>query len=136
LSCNTTPLTCGSTKVLFGSYAAGCDRVVLDGCFSPTFIVGSCPIIIRAFDMAACEKIYLEMLGGPDNTLVARANNDCGCPMVLTSKKNRLIVATSGVYRLNRCVCDAEPLSDSFVEYETLQTPVPNGGHACSKGGK
>lgn len=140
MSCNVPQIVNCEHTVLFGVVdVAGCEPTVIDGCLSPIIRVVDCPVIVRAFGMAKCEKIYLEMLGGPNNTMVERVHNDCGCPSVLTAKRNTMILDKTGIYRFNRCVCTTEPMSDAQVEYTLLRTS-PRGSCApkpkCGCGGK
>lgn len=113
----------------------GCPQTEIDGCLSPTVTVFDRPIVIRGFGLADGEKIYVEMLSA-DGDHAEAVRKGCGCCLMLSKKKNQITIETAGRYRLNRCVCSTEPLSDAYVEwdYQTVATPSPLvSGCGCAK---
>lgn len=125
------------SRTLFGQppNINGCPQDSIEGCVSPTITVFDTPIVIRGFDLADKEKIHVEMLS--DDGMHAEALRlGCGCFMILSKKKNQIVLDIAGKYRLNRCVCNTEPMSDSYVEwnYTSVQSPAPHvSGCGCAK---
>lgn len=135
--CSSPAIATCISRTLFGQppNVAGCSQDPIDGCISPTVTVFDTPIVIRAFGLADAEKIYVEMLSA-DGTHAEAVREDCGCCLMLKKKKNQIVISVAGRYRLNRCVCTTEPLSDSYVEWDYLTTPTPQPnvrGCGCAK---
>jgi hypothetical protein len=130
--------------VLFGVVDGGCDDHELLGCHSPVFEVTNKPIVVRGWNFGPGlngngEKIVLEMVAGAnDGEHFEAVNTGCGCCVTLSECNNEIVIAKSGRYRLNRCVCDTEDPptnNDIHVEWQTLDTDVQvtigDSGMAC-----
>jgi hypothetical protein len=121
-------------NVLFGAYAHanGCELAAMhDACVSASFTVTDKPIMIQAFGLEAGDKLFLEMVAGPNQEHIEAVRAGCGSYQVLTCKNNTLCVPFTGTYRLNRCFCvdpddpDADTIMPAIhVEYVTLLTPT------------
>jgi len=118
------------TGVLFGCFEGSgkcAGKICYDGCESPVFRVSDKPVIIRAYNLQGDEKIFLEQVSAEDPEAYAElVKKGCGCCVVLTAESNSLVVAESGLYRLNQCVCDntATPTGSPHVEYAEIDTGV------------
>ena len=117
--------------VLIGSSGSGCDAVEEDGCLSAVFEVFDQPIIIRAFNLADDDMVFVEMVAGDnEGEFQELMKSGCGCSVALSGCNNTLVLSASGRYRLNRCYCPdengdpvTEPLSPlAHIEYQTITT--------------
>lgn len=116
---------------LFGTVAGDCFQQELQSCYSPVFEVTDRPVVVRGWNFgpganSQGEKVFLEMVAGAnDGEHFEQVNAGCGCCMTLSACTNELVIAKSGRYRLNRCVCDTtNPPTNTelYVEYQTLET--------------
>jgi hypothetical protein len=126
---------------LFGPQVTECGEVLFDGCFSPVFTVTDKPVVVRGFSIEEGDKIILEMAGGhAAGSHYEPVMSGCGCCISLTSCNNQIIIAVSGTYRLNRCICSTDIVSaDTLVEYQTIETNFQYSGNnnmscACNEG--
>lgn len=107
--------------------ASPCSNHVLfgEGCFSAVFSVTNKPVVVRAYNLAEGDKIFLESVanpaGGADHITPVKIG--CGCCLALTPCNNTMVIPITGTYRLNRCACSVDPISfDAYVEYCEVET--------------